>query len=133
MKKILFSLSILLFTFGALAQNTGKVDIYYFHITHRCNTCTSIEAQVRKTLDTHFATQQQDGTITLHVLNCELPENKAISDKYLAYGSTLALTSWPGGKESIEDITGWAFQKINNPELFISELKAKIEETMKRR
>jgi len=131
MKKVLFLLIGLFLTVSVFAQNNVQVDVYYFHITHRCNTCISIEAQVKKTLDTHFAAQLQDGSVKLHVINCELPENKVISEKYLAYGSTLAITRTVQGKEIVEDITGWAFQKVHTPEVFISELKAKIDEAIK--
>jgi hypothetical protein len=113
------------------AQDNPKgglhVDVYYFHVTNRCHTCLSIEEYVRATLDTYFKSQMEDDKLSLHVLNCELPENKTIAEKYLAYGSTLAITRVQNGKESTEDITGWAFQKAGNKELFISELKAKIE------
>lgn len=133
MKKILFLFIGFLFAFGAFAQDNAAVDVYYFHITQRCNTCISIEAQVKKTLDTHFAVQQQEGLVKLHIINCELPGNKVISEKYLAYGSTLAITCYPGGKESIEDITGWAFQKVHTPDVFVTELKARIETALKNR
>lgn len=109
------------------SQSNVKIDVYYFHITNRCNTCTSIEAQVKKTINTHFTAQVQSGNLVLHILNCELPENKAIAEKYLAYGSTLAITRTFNGKEATEDITGWAFQKVHTPEVFVSELKSKID------
>ncbi len=130
MKKIIVLLAILLPVFG-MAQSSVKVDVYYFHITNRCSTCIAIEAQIRKTIDTHFSAQIKDGSLVLHVLNCELPENKTIAEKYLAYGSTLAITRTANGKESTEDITGWAFQKIHSTDTFDSELKAKIEAALR--
>ncbi len=109
-----------------------KLKVLYFHITNRCNTCRSIEANVRKTLDDFFLNEVQTGVIDLYVMNCELKENEALVKKYDAYGATLALTSYSNSKEQrTEDLTNWAFQKAHSPELFVSELKSKIEEYLK--
>ena len=108
-----------------------KAKVLYFHITNRCNTCRSIEAAVRKTIKENFQKKLDSGIVDLYILNCELPENKVISEKYLAYGATLATTKLEGGKESTEDLTNFAFAKIHDEAIFISELKAKIEELLK--
>ncbi|MDD5571620.1 MAG: nitrophenyl compound nitroreductase subunit ArsF family protein [Bacteroidales bacterium] len=109
-----------------------KVKVLYFHITHRCNTCFSIEANVRKTLNDYFKSKIDSGIIDLYILDCELPENKEIANKYEAFGATLALTTYADKKElKTEDLTNWAFQKIHSSEVFISELKTKIETLLK--
>lgn len=113
-----------------IANNPAKVrvQVYYFHITNRCGTCYGIEANVRKTVETWFRNELDSGTVELHILNCELPENKQKVEKYEAYGATLALTIFKDGVEiKTIDITDWAFQKAHKPELFIAELKEKIE------
>ena len=109
-----------------------KVKVMYFHITNRCHTCFSIEANVRKTVNDYFKTALDSGMVALSVMNCELPENAALVKKYNAYGATLALTSYKNGKEVTSvDLTNWAFQKIHDPEIFISELKFKIDQFLK--
>ncbi len=108
-----------------------KVKVLYFHITNRCHTCFSIEAAVRKTIDENFKTELDSGIVDLYIVNCELPENKAISEKYEAYGATLALTKIDGDKGKTEDLTNLAFSKIHDEEIFISELKSKIQELLK--
>ena len=108
-----------------------KVKVLYFHITNRCHTCFSIEAAVRKTITDNFKSKLDSGIIDLYIMNCELPENKAISEKYDAYGATLALTKVNGSKEETEDITNFAFAKIHDEAIFISELKTKIETFLK--
>jgi hypothetical protein len=117
-----------------IANNPAKLKlkVLYFHITNRCNTCRSIEANVRKTIDSCFMKELVTGVIDLYVMNCELPENKELVSKYDAYGATLAFSAFENGVEQKpEDLTTWAFQKIHKPEVFISELKAKIEEHIK--
>ena len=112
--------------------NNLKLKVFYFHITNRCHTCYSIEANIRKTLTDYFKNKVDTGIIDLYILNCELPENKFLVKKYDAYGATLALTPYQNGYEmKTEDLTGWAFQKASKPEIFISELKIKIEENIK--
>jgi hypothetical protein len=109
-----------------------KLKVLYFHITNRCNTCRSIEANVRKTLDDHFLNEVETGVIDLYVMNCELPENQELVKKYDAYGATLAFSAYINGVEQKpEDLTNWAFQKTHSPEIFISELKTKIEAYIK--
>jgi len=112
-------------------KNT-KAYLYYFHITNRCATCTKIEATTKKILNEQYAHQIENGTLIFKSFNVELPENKELVKKYEAYGATLALTYIVTGKEAgIEDLTGMAFQKIGNEELFTKELKAKIDEAIK--
>ncbi len=104
-----------------------KVKVLYFHITHRCNTCMAIEENVRKTLFENFREQIDKGIIDLYILNCELPENQELVEKYGAYGSTLAITTYKDGSESItEDLSNWSFQKVHKPAVFNSELVEKI-------
>jgi hypothetical protein len=143
MKKLLISFIILFLFYQGYSQQTGdtiisnnpqnlKVKVLYFHITNRCHTCFSIEANVRKTVYDHFEAALDTGTVGLTVMNCELPENAAIVKKYNAYGATLALTSYKDGKEVTSvDLTNWAFQKIHDPDVFISELKFKIDKLLK--
>jgi len=142
MKSINIILFFLIFSFQGFTQQSNdtiisnnpknlKVKVLYFHITNRCHTCFSIEAAVRKTINENFKNELNNGTIDLYVLNCELPGNKSISEKYEAYGATLAITEMDGSKEKTEDLTNFAFAKIHDESIFISELKAKISELIK--
>ena len=116
-----------------ISNNTQKlkIKVLYFHITNRCHTCFSIEAAVRKTINENFKTELDSGIVDLYILNCELPENKVISEKYQAYGATLAITKMNRDKEITEDLTNFAFSKIHDENIFISELKSKIQEFLK--
>ncbi len=143
MKKLAIFTFLLSFALNAWSQQSKdtlisnnpqnlKLKVYYFHITNRCNTCFSIEKYVRQTIDNNFANQLELGIVDLYILNCELPENRDLVKKYDAYGATLAITSLDNGKEDkSEDLTGWAFKKVHEPDIFISELKSKIEEFLK--
>jgi hypothetical protein len=139
MRKYLIVLIGLMMSISVLAQQNGdtiiannpqraKLKVLYFHIEHRCNTCHSIEKNVRKTLFENFKSQIDSGIIDLSIINCEDPKNVEISKKYDAYGATLAITPFDNNGQELksEDITDWAFKTIENTELFISQLKEKI-------
>ncbi len=138
MKKIIFWTLALLLCINVSGQDVTKPNsktkllVYYFHITNRCNTCKSIEAAVKKTLETNFKNELAKGTIIFQTFNVDLPENKKLVDKYQAYGATLALTPIVKGKEAgIDDLTNFAFSKIHEEENFSKELKDKINSYIK--
>lgn len=109
-----------------------KLKVLYFHLTNRCNTCRSIEKYVRETIDSNFTEQIKNGVVDLYILNCELPENAALAQKYDAYGATLAITAYSLGKEGkTEDLSNWAFQKVYSSEIFKRELIEKINDKIK--
>lgn len=108
-----------------------KLSVYYFHATNRCPTCISIEDNTKKVLETYFKKEVDAGTIKLYVMSCDDEKNKALVDKYGAYGSTLVLQG-NTGKAVKDDVTNFAFQySKNNPDKFKSGLKEKIEKLIK--
>jgi hypothetical protein len=138
MKKVFIGIFALIMCTTLFAQNENQINkntkllVYYFHITNRCHTCISIEATTKKVLEETYQKKLDDGTIIFKTFNVDLPENKDIVKKYEAYGATLALTKIENGKEvGTEDITSMAFSKINNEDLFKSELKSKIDDQLK--
>lgn len=137
MKKLTLLILILLLSSIAFGQNikvnkNTKLLVYYFHLTNRCKTCTSIEAATIKTLDEYFKTEIDSGIIIFETFNVEIPDNKILCEKYQAYGATLALTKIEFGKEvNINDLTNFAFSKINLADEFMIGLKKNIDEWIK--
>lgn len=132
MKKVLFISVMVMLSCMAIAQKSAKLKIIYFHAERRCPTCISIEENTKKTLNTYFASQLKDGTITLQVLNVAEDKNQAMVEKYEADGSGLFLTKVSGGKETTTDFTNFAFSySRNQSEKFIAGLKAEIEKNLR--
>jgi len=132
MKKILIAVILLLATIAVFAQKPAKLKIIYFHSERRCPTCVSIEDNTKKTLNTYFASQLKDGTITFQSLNVEEAENQKMVEKYQADGSSLYLTKVTGSKETNTDFTNFAFSySRNQADKFIAGLKAEIEKNLK--
>ncbi|MHC1773968.1 MAG: nitrophenyl compound nitroreductase subunit ArsF family protein [Lentimicrobium sp.] len=132
MKKILIAALILVMTSAVSGQTATKLQIVYFHAKYRCATCTSIEENTRKTLNTYFSAELKNGTIKLQVLDVSDEKNEKLAEKYEASGSSLFLTKLEGKKEITTDFTNFAFSYSHNQsEKFIAGLKAEIEKNLK--
>jgi len=112
---ILFGL-VLLFSLNNFAQEQVKeskkltVEINYFHRTQRCATCMSIQENVQKVLDLHFADEINSGKLSFHIVNYEEMEDKDKIEKYEVEGPTLLITRIKKGKEKTKDLTDLAFE-----------------------
>jgi len=132
MKKGFFIFLILVSVLSVFSQKAAKLQIIYFHAERRCPTCISIEDNTKKTLNTYFSQQLKDGVISFRVLNVEDAKNQKLVEKYQAEGSALFLTHQVNNKEVTTDFTNFAFSySRNEPDKFISGLKAEIEKNLK--
>ncbi len=132
MKNILSLIAVLLFTVSALttfAQSTesqnksnksiGKIEVYYFHNTHRCATCQAVEAVTKKTLEEAYPEQMKNGGLSFQSLNIEDDSNESLARKLHVSGQTLLIVK--NGKK--KDLTNEAFMYARtNPK----KLEAKI-------
>jgi len=132
MKKILVAFVLLFAMVAVSAQKPARLKIIYFHAERRCPTCISIEDNTKKTLNTYFADQLKDGTVTFQSLNVEDEKNLKLVEKYEAEGSSLYLTQVNGKQEKTTDFTNFAFSySRNQAEKFIAGLKEEIEKNLK--
>ncbi len=129
MKKIFLTI-IVLFTFflyGIAQKQNPKVIVYYFHATHRCNTCIEIENKTKLVLFQDFKDELINGIIQFQSFDYEDPTNQKIVKKYFAYGSTLLLV-YPSDETKNVELTEVAFQYVvNKPEKFKEILSQEIE------
>lgn len=114
----------------AQTSAAAKLEILDFHTAHRCRTCLAIEKLTRETLDTHFATEQEQGTIVFRLINADLEENADLAERFGAFGTTLVLNLQAGARSQSQDITDFAFKRAWDEQQFKSELKAMIEEML---
>lgn len=59
----------------AASAGEGRVIVYYFHGTVRCETCLLIEAMAEGALQADFLDELTDGRLLWHPLSADLPEN----------------------------------------------------------
>lgn len=132
MKKLLVFAFLILTLSSAYAEKPVKLKIVYFHSERRCPTCISIEDNTKKVLNTYFAKELKEGTITFVSLDVEDKQNIKMVEKYEAEGSSLYLTSVKSKKENTTDFTNFAFSySRNQSEKFMNGLKAEIEKNLK--
>jgi len=112
-----------------LAQNANlKLQIYYFHATHRCKTCNSIENNVKQVLESNYKEQMAKGLIDFKVLCVDDEANKTLVNKYEAAGASLHLVKIENGVEKDNDLTDYAFSYSNvEPDVFIKGMKDTIQ------
>jgi hypothetical protein len=84
----------------AETANDGLV-VYYFHSNARCPTCRAIESQAQETVQTHFASQLDDGELVWKILNYETPSVKPLASKFEIQNPVVVLAKMKGGE--IED------------------------------
>ena len=107
--------------FVANAQSGAKptgIEVYYFHGTHRCTTCNTVEKVAKEALKQYYGDQ-----IALQSINREEEKNSALVKKLQIAGQTLLVVK---GDKKI-DITTTAFM---NAERSPQRLKTKLKETI---
>jgi hypothetical protein len=86
----------------------AKVQVFLFHATQRCPTCIRIGQWAKATVEERFPEQLKSGKIEFREINIDLPENKALAEKFQAGGSALYINSIKDGQDNIaEDTMVW--------------------------
>ena len=140
MKNLFILLSIAIFTFyscdnapakdkehSIVTAQENKLEVIDFYGTHRCITCEAIEANTQYTLETFFKDELASGKITFKLINVDEKENYDMAEKFEATGTALFFNVIVDHKETIIDLTDFAFMKGKDKEAFSEDLKLKIE------
>src|SRR5664280_3712279 len=62
-------------------SKNGNIEVYYFHMTTRCVTCKTVEAEARKNIEMLYADQLKSGKISFTALNLEEATGKSMGEK----------------------------------------------------
>jgi hypothetical protein len=133
-KTLLFSFLIILLVscFSGNAQTVKQevpvaasniVEAYYFHMSTRCVTCKTVEAEAKKDLETLYG-----GKVSFQAINLEDEKNKAIVEKLKISGQTLLIVK---GDSKINITNEGFLYAVTNPEKFKSVIKAKVDGLLK--
>lgn len=130
---LILLLAIVVPVFSVMAQEVTteptQVDVYYFHATNRCPTCKAIERETKKTIETSFAEQYENGILKLHILNLDDKENEELANKYEIYGSSLILV--PANGDEVVNLTNKAFlYALDHSFAFRKELRTKLNDIL---
>ncbi len=108
------------------SEEKDIIEVYYFHVTRRCMTCKTVEAETGKAINEYFPEKVKDGTIVYKVLNLEEGDNEKIAEGLGVSGQTLLVKH--GDKQV--DITNKAFMNASDPERLRRQVKAGIESVL---
>ncbi len=112
--------------------NSTQIQVYYFHLTNRCATCNSIEANVKSVLETDFASEMQQGVISFESLNIQEKQNWEIAESYQTANASLFITRNTEKGKQTSDLTSQAFMmSLQKPEEFKKIIRDTIQSLLK--
>ena len=122
MKKLI---SLLIMTLMVVSlQAVAKVEVYYFHYTHRCVTCQAVESETLKSIQQLYPAEFKKGLITFKSVNLDEKTSDALAKKCKAEGQALLVIS--GGKRIDLTEQGFMYAK-SSPDKLKAELKKTID------
>jgi rhodanese-related sulfurtransferase len=104
----------------------NHLEIYAFHGTRQCETCKNMKANTKATLDKYFSEELKSGKIVFQIIDVDDAKNEKLAEKFQATGTALMFDNIENGKDNIIDWSDFAFDKANDAQAFIPELKKKI-------
>ena len=147
MKKLLLPLILFVITGGLLSGSnyetaepsaiessikTAEVEVYYFHRNRRCGPCRTIENLTKKTMETYYSQEMQNGDVIFHIVNVEQDENREVAQKFSVVSTALFMNVKNGTDEKATNLTGFAYRYARNEEVYLSELKKQIDAALGR-
>jgi hypothetical protein len=112
---------------SAVSKN-GDVEVYYFHMTTRCVTCKTVEAEARKNIDILYADEVKAGKISFTALNLEEATGKSMGEKLGVNSQTLLIVK---GDQKINITNEGFLYAVSQPNKFTEVMKSKIDPLIK--
>jgi len=136
MKNLFIAGILLLLFFGvSCSSRTGKkqeltinsgndVEVYYFHMTTRCVTCKTIEAEARKNIEILYPEQFKSGKITFTALNIEEPAGQIAGERLGVNSQALLIVK---GNQKFNITNEGFLYAVSKPQKFAEVMKSKID------
>jgi len=110
-------------TAQAVSKNSS-IEVYYFHMTMRCNTCKTVEAEARKNIEMLYPDQVKAGSMSFASLNLEEATGKSMGEKLGVNSQTLLIVK----DDQKINITNEGFlYAVSQPQKFTEVMKSKID------
>lgn len=109
----------------------NRVEVLVFYGAQRCATCRAIEAQSKELVESAFAEDLADGLLVYRTLDMTTPEGEALADHYEVASSSLLLVQHLGDKETVNNLTRFAFSTARSkPEEFKEGLRKEVRDLL---
>ena len=102
----------------------SDVEVYYFHMTIRCVTCKTVEAEARKNVEMLYPDQVKAGKISFTALNLEESAGKAMGERLGVNSQTLLIVK---GDQKINITNEGFLYAVSQPQKFTEVMKSKID------
>ena len=112
------------------SQNS-KVIAYYFHGTHRCTTCQTIEKYSQEAIEQYFSNELKNGKMVFKPLNVEEAENRHFIQDYQLFSKSLVISLVKDGKEVTWKNLTDVWKNVGDKERFFQYVKGEVEKFLK--
>ena len=103
---------------------SGDVEVYYFHMTSRCVTCKTVEAEAQKNVEMLYADQVKAGRISFTAINLDEATGKSLGEKLGVNSQTLLIVK---GDQKINITNEGFLYAVSQPQKFAEVMKSKID------
>jgi hypothetical protein len=104
-------------------NTSSKIEAYYFHLTSRCVTCKTVEAETKKDLEALYGDQ-----VVFRSLNLEEKSTEPLAEKLKISGQTLLIVK---GEKQINLTNEGFLYAVNNPAKLKAIIKQKVDGLLK--
>jgi hypothetical protein len=112
----------------ATTSSGNDIEVYYFHMTTRCVTCKTIEAEARKNVEMLYPEQFKSGKISFTALNIEEPPGKATGERLGVNSQTLLIVK---GEQKINITNEGFLYAVAKPDKFREVIKKNVDPLIK--
>lgn len=114
-------------------NNEPKVEVYYFHRTSRCWSCTTADAYAQEAVNTYFPEEIKNGKVVYKSINYQAPadfQEEGLAEKFgVGYNALIINTVKKNSsdKQEIDEI----WNNLNNKDAYLALIKGKIDKALK--
>jgi len=106
----------------------NDVEVFYFHMTVRCVTCKTIEAEARKNIELLYPEQFKAGKINFTALNIEEPAGQIAGQRLGINAQALLIVK---GDQKFNITNEGFLYAVSQPQKFAEVMKSKIDPLIK--
>lgn len=111
------------------SSTVEKVEVYHFHPTNGCRTCTTIGEYAEELVNTSYQTELENKKIIFDHINFQDPKNADLVEKYEVTGSSLMIGVYDAdGFHKEENIKVW--YKTDDKDEFMTYLKELLDKRL---